>query len=284
MSLKGIAKATIEITATGVYRAPSGAMRQIGTEAQAAINGTRLYEPNELAALVARPTPAADGPAASIEVRSGTTQAAARALHVEGCDDVVLLAFASARNPSGGFVRGAKAQEEDLARCSSLYTCLLQQPLYYERNRAESSLLYTDHIIYSPRVPFFRVKNRDLLEEPFTASVITAPAPNAGQYLRRSPGAEAEVAAALLRRARYVLEVAVANGHKTLLLGAWGCGVFQNDPAAVADAFGHWLDSNQFRGSFERVVFAIYDRTKSEGTLRAFRERFAPTADRAGSA
>lgn len=50
-----------------------------------------------------------------------------------------------------------------------------------EVNRATESLLYTDHIIYSPRVPFFRVRNRELIEDPFSSSVITAPAPNAGK-------------------------------------------------------------------------------------------------------
>ncbi len=274
MSLKGIAKATIEITATGTYRTPSGTLRDIGPQVQHAIAGTRLYEPAELATLAARNMAPTSGAAARIEVLSGTTQAVTRALYLEGCRDIVMLAFASARNPGGGFVRGAKAQEEDLARCSSLYTCLLQQPQYYERNRLESSLLYTDHIIYSPEVPFFRVKGRDLLEEPFTASVITAPAPNAGQFLRREPGREADVDVTLRRRARYVLEVALANGHQTLVLGAWGCGVFQNDPEAVASAFGDWLEAPEFADAFKRVVFGIYDRTKSAGTLRAFQHRF----------
>ncbi len=55
-----------------------------------------------------------------------------------------------------------------------VYTCLLTQRSYYERNRAQDSLLYTDYIIYSPKVPFFRADNRDLLEPPYTASIITA--------------------------------------------------------------------------------------------------------------
>jgi uncharacterized protein (TIGR02452 family) len=58
------------------------------------------------------------------------------------------------------------------------------------------------------------------------------------------------------------------------LLGAWGCGVFQNDPAMVADAFGQWLESPRFQGCFDRVTFAIYDSSKSQETLKAFEARF----------
>ncbi|MEO0601399.1 MAG: TIGR02452 family protein, partial [Myxococcota bacterium] len=88
----------------------------------------------------------------------------------EGRHDLVLLNFASARNPGGGFINGARAQEEDIARASGLYPCLLQAPVYYDANRETRSLLYTDHLTYSPRVPFVRERNRRLLETPFLAS------------------------------------------------------------------------------------------------------------------
>ncbi len=51
-------------------------------------------------------------------------------------------------------------------------------------------------------------------------------------------------------------------GHRTLLLGGWGCGVFRNDPALVADAFGVLLSSDRFSGAFDHVTFAVFDRTK----------------------
>jgi uncharacterized protein (TIGR02452 family) len=212
----------------------------------------------------------------SIEVTDETTQAAAhRLVSLEGGPDLVLLNFASARNPGGGFIKGAKAQEEDLARCSGLYPCLLTQPEYYEVNRAQDSMLYTDHLIYSPQVPWFRVHNRELLDDYFLASVMTAPAPNAGQALNRDPNSTPEIEQALRRRAGYVLAIAQAQGHRTLLLGAWGCGVFRNNPSMVADAFGQWLESRRFQGCFERVVFGIYDSSKNQNTLRAFKDRFS---------
>ncbi|MEM7034097.1 MAG: TIGR02452 family protein, partial [Chloroflexota bacterium] len=210
-----------------------------------------------------------------IEVTAETTQVAAHRLVVEeGCDNVILLSYASARNPGGGFINGAKAQEEDLSRCSGLYPCLLTQPTYYEVNRTQKSLLYTDHIIYSPNVPWFRTKSRNLLDEVFLASVITAPAPNAGQHLRRNPNDWPSIERALRRRAGMVLAIAKDQGHRILLLGAWGCGVFRNDPAMVADAFGHWLTQPIFSRCFDRVVFAVYDPGREKKTLQAFQTRF----------
>jgi len=66
------------------------------------------------------------------------------------------LNFASAKNPGGGFLGGGSAQEESLARSSGLFPCINQMQQMYETNRAYRSCLYTDHMIYSPRVPVFR--------------------------------------------------------------------------------------------------------------------------------
>ena len=105
-----------------------------------------------------------------------------------------------------------------------------------------------------------------------TPSVITAPAPNAGEVLARDPGAGPRIEAALRHRAGIVLALARWKGHRTLLLGAWGCGVFRNDPAMVSDAFGAWLTSDTFAGAFDHVTFAVFDRTKR--VHAAFAERF----------
>ncbi len=278
MSLAGLAKETLRIIEAGSYVSPSGKTVQLRTQIDRALAGTRLYRPQDL-----------DGPADVTTVRGGsprqtplrievteetTAQAARRLIMQEATPHVVALNFASAKNPGGGFLGGAKTQEEDLARCSALYSCQLTQRAYYDANRAEPSLLYTDHLIYSPAVPFFRDDRLDLLEEPFWVSIITAPAPNAGEALRRDTNAGPQIHAALVRRAAKVLRVAVEQGHETLVLGAWGCGVFRNDPREVAEVFAQLLVSSAFVHCFTRVVFAIYDRSKTQGTLRAFTERF----------
>jgi uncharacterized protein (TIGR02452 family) len=82
------------------------------------------------------------------------------------------------------------------------------------------------------------------------------------------------VATALARRARRVLAVAAAHGHRRLVLGAWGCGVFRNDPVVVADAFADALAERA--GSFDLVVFAVWDEAKGSPVRTAFECRFAP--------
>ena len=273
MSLKGTAKQTLAYLEAGGYDHPEGRRVEFAAELAASVAGTELLTPEALAALLEGPSRAESAVERTVEVTPERTQSAAhRLVHEEGREDLVLLNFASAKNAGGGFINGAKAQEEDLARASGLYPSLRAAPGYYDANRASTvSMLYTDHMIWSPRVPFFRVRNRSLLDHAFLASVITAPAPNAGHYLPRG-GTRTELEACLRRRAGYVLALAEAKGQRNLLLGAWGCGVFRNEPRMVAEAFGHWLDHPRFAGSFAHVCFAILD--KGGKTRAAFEIRF----------
>lgn len=276
MSLKNVAQETLTLLENGRFSTPAGKLVQFAAEQETAVSGTRLYTPEQLQTLLDTPASGEITQLPTITVTDETTQVAARRLvQDEGYTDLALLNFASARNPGGGFLNGAKAQEEDITRCSGLYPCLITQPHYYAANRAHKSLLYTDHIIYSPSVPFFRTRSRDAPHTLFLASVITAPAPNAGEVLRRQHEAQPNIEAALRRRAGMVLAVARDQGHRNLLLGAWGCGVFRNDPHLVADAFGQWLQTAAFAHSFERVVFAVYDPRKKQVVLEAFRARFS---------
>ena len=190
--------------------------------------------------------------------------------------DVVVLNFASARNPGGGFLGGAKAQEEELCRCSGLYRTLLTQPHYYKHNREQKTLLYSDFLIYSPGVPFIRLStNEPFLERPFVVSVVTAPAPNAGALSRNEPGAASHLPSTFERRWANVLAVAEHNRNRSLVLGAWGCGAFRNNAATVAATARSTLRSARFDGVFERVVFAIPGAgQRSLENLRAFRRVF----------
>ncbi|QSQ13204.1 TIGR02452 family protein [Myxococcus landrumensis] len=270
MSLKGLAQETVRITEEGTYVAPSGRRVSLGDSVERAVNGTVLYRPGDFGRRVVEEGP--PGPL-RIEVTGEKTGQAARRLVEEGETRIAALNFASAKNPGGGFLGGAKAQEEDLARCSALYPCLLTQREYYDVNRAESSPLYTDHLIYSPDVPFFRDDALELLEEPFLLSVLTMPAPNAGVALRENPGLRSRVHAVLRARALKVLQAAALEGHRVLVLGAWGCGVFRNEPVEVAQAFSSALAT--LSGVFSRVVFAVYERGGDGPNLRAFQEHFS---------
>ena len=228
MAGKTIAVETLEICAQGAYVAPSGVTVSIAREVAAARAGTVLYRPADIAEL---PVPGGStGAMPRIEVTGETTSRAARRLYTdEGVRGVLALNFASARRVGGGFLGGAKAQEEDLCRGSALYPCLETQPAYYDANRAERSSFYTDHAIWSPQVPFFRDDRKVLLDEPYLVSILTMPAPNAAE-LRTRPDAGPELRATLHSRALMVLQIAAVRGHRQLVLGAWGCGAFRNDP------------------------------------------------------
>ena len=266
------ARHVLQILEAGGYEAPSGTWVSIRNQQASAEASTKLYTPERLEALRNRSGHRGDRP--PVEVIDGTTQEAAQRLSPEFA--LVLLNFASARNPGGGFLGGARAQEEELCRCSGLYRTILTQPAYYSVNRGQQSLLYTDHLIYSPKVPFFRVDTRSsLLKAPYFASVITTPAPNAGALLRQEPAAAPSIRPTFARRWANVLAVAQGNAHRVVLLGAWGCGAFRNDPVLAAETARAVLLSPRFAGAFDRVVFAIPDVGKrGKANLAAFREVF----------
>ncbi|MFD8020372.1 TIGR02452 family protein [Streptomyces lavendulae] len=264
--LREIARENALILAAGGYRTRSGRRISLAADLAEAKAGTRIYGPNQ----VIPDGESISGTAATVfEVTGESSTVAARRLAGRG--PVAVLNFASARNPGGGYVRGAKAQEEALCRASALYETLLEAPEYYEVHREGKSTFYTDRVIHSPGVPVFRDDRGELLEVPFRAGFLTSPAPNAGTIRRQEPERAHEIPGALARRAERVLEVAALHGYGRLVLGAWGCGVFRNDPAQVAEAFRGLL-TGRFAGVFEEVVFGILDRSPAprEAFERAF--------------
>ena len=178
-----------------------------------------------------------------VEVRNETSLAAARQLG----DEVACLVFASARSPGGGFLNGAQAS---------------RQP----------SLLYSDRVIYSPGVPVFRDDDGTLLDYPYPVSFPTSAAPNLGAILSSQPACAPSVPGVLAARARRVLEVAAAHGHRRLVLGAWGCGVFRNDPAVAATVLADQVA--KARGRLDQVVLAVLDRQRGTPTFSAFASAF----------
>lgn len=274
MPVDPIARETIAVLDQGWYEAEMGRV-SIAEDQRNAVAGTVLFRPRDLVEMAHRKPVASGRCQHRITVTQESTQAAAHRLVVdEGVDDLAVLNFASARKVGGGFLRGARAQEEDLARSSGLYRCLETQPEYYDANQAAASFLYTDHMIHAPAVPWFRSEDGRFLTTPFLASIITAPAPNAREYLKSRSSSQKILKETLARRAGFILDVAASRGNRSLLLGAWGCGVFQNDPRDVAGVFASCLDGCRFRGVFDRVVFAILDQTRSKEVYAAFRSRF----------
>jgi len=280
MDRKTLAEETQKIVEQGYYVNPQGVRTAISAFVETARQGTKLYRPDEMQAPLDGPNtaPPANKPLKIEVTAESTAEACTRLVRNYGVLDVVALNFASAKNPGGGWLGGARAQEEDLAISSALVTCLWKTPEYYLANNMSGSLLYTDHLIHTPDVPFFRDEQKGLMATPVLVSIITSPAPNAGEYLREHPNDLDGVRKALHRRAGHVLAAARAHGHRTLVLGAWGCGVFRNLPEDVATSFQKWLADPKFVGAFSRVVFAILDRSETKATLAAFQKVFAPPA------
>ncbi len=269
---KEVAQETLRIIEIGNYRNNLGEIVSIKNETDYAVEHSKLFRtenfPNEF-----NLTKITDE--TKFEVTDETTLEAAKRICKE--DENVnpfVLNFASAKNPGGGFLGGAQAQEESLARSSSLYPCLSANFEMYQHNRNGSSCLYSDWMIYSPKVPVFRNDDGSLTAKPYLVSFITSPAVNAGVVKQKETDKVHLIEPVNKERARKFLWIANQNQHKTLILGAWGCGVFQNEPPMIARIFDELL-KGEFANCFERVIMAIYDRTPTQKVYKAFVEQFA---------
>ena len=257
----------VEICASGSYLSPSGRPVSVGTLLSIAKAGTVTYPPERF---VDRER--AGSRHTSVAVANQTSLAAARSLIDEGFRPAVLN-FASAKSPGGGFLFGARAQEEYLARSSGLHACLVGNGMYdYHGVRLDD--MYSDWVIYSPDVPVFRDDSGDLLESPYTASIITSPAPFAAALRRSSPERLGEIPAAFFRRILKVLSVGLLHDHDSMVLGAWGCGAFGNDATMVAGLFRRAILEN-FAGAYAKLLFAILDSSPDQRVIGPFREELA---------
>jgi uncharacterized protein (TIGR02452 family) len=138
--------------------------------------------------------------------------------------------------------------------------------------------LDTTSAIYSPDVPVFRDDDGLLLDTPYLISFITAPAVNAGVVLEHDRSRRAEIMATMSERVAWVLAIAAVHGHAALVLGAWGGGVFKNDPTEIAGHFAAALGGS-FQSVFTTVIFAVLN-TSPE---RRFIGPFARVCHRDGS-
>lgn len=191
-----------------------------------------------------------------------------------------VLNFASATNPGGGVEKGASAQEECLCRVSTLYPCLADQKMrasFYTPHRKNGNALHNDDIIYTPNVLVIKDDDHNLLSEPFSVDIISCAAPN----LREQPSNQYntgdtvkvqisgdELLTLHEKRASKIFSSAIANGVEILILGAFGCGAFQNDPHIVAQAYKNVLPD--FAHYFHTIEFAIFCNAKNIENYQVF--------------
>ncbi|HEY5951135.1 MAG TPA: TIGR02452 family protein [Kofleriaceae bacterium] len=283
-----IAKQSLAACDAGFYLSDDDARVELRTAIDHAVAGTKLYELGvdvlERPAARVGTAPAAPPPAnatianraayggTAVSVTGETTIEALLRLAPLG-GHLGCLNFASAKRPGGGFLGGAQAQEESLARASALYPCLQTKPDYYARNKDFRSALYLDIVLYSPNVPFFRDDNGGWFDAPVLASVITAAAPNVSALKEANKYDADDVALVLQKRSELILAVAAHHEIDRLVLGAWGAGVFGNDPAQVAKIFAALL-AGSYAGAFVEVVFAVLGTRESSANHRAFADVF----------
>ena len=267
-------------------------MAQIKTEpkikkaAHFSIQNTKFYGENELPTISA-----VQNQTGMVMVTANKTFEAAKHIHKQYPEKkVAVLNFASAVNPGGGVAKGSSAQEESLCRCSTLYCTLNQEELwqkYYNVNRAMKNPIHTDACIYSPSVLVFKSDGAfpETLPESewFYVDVISCAAPNlrkrvgniynteSGEVVRLSAD---ELYRVHLERARHIFTVAIDNGVDCLVLGAFGCGAFENDPTVVARAYAD--ATAEFRKYFDCIEYAVYCRAFETSNYNAFKYALHP--------
>lgn len=193
--------------------------------------------------------------------------------------------FASASNPGGGVTKGANAQEECLCRCSGLYFCLNTPAMwdgFYKPHRDAHDPIHNDDIIYTPGVTVFKTDTAvpQLLPESewYNVDIITCAAPNlriqprnrynSGDGNRQVKMKNNELLALHEKKLRRILEVALSEGCETIILGAFGCGAFQNNPEVVALANRNVI--KKYLYAFKNIEFAIYCSPRDDSNFKIF--------------
>lgn len=250
----------MQVIELGLYASPTSRQVDIAADIADAVARTTHLPPDHRHTF-----PRTGSHVTAIEVTDETSLSAA-ARHTAAGLRTLVLNFASPTVAGGGFLAGERAQEEYHCRSSALFACQLGGPMY-AFHLQQGNALHTDAMIYSPDVPVFRDDDHRMLETPFKVAFVSAAACDARDV---APLDQAKIPGAMSARIVKVLAVAQANGHDTLVLGAWGCGNFSNDPALIADLFRQALDG-PFKGAFRQVTFAIVDTTSDQRCLNQFR-------------
>jgi uncharacterized protein (TIGR02452 family) len=226
---------------------------------------TKTYLEQELDQLIQNE--GSTGHQMEISVTSETTLAAAKRLNNK-YDKVAILNFASAKNPGGGFLKGSSAQEESIARSSSLYESINNQKNFYEYHRTTSNTVYSHRMIYSKDIVVIREDSGKLIE-PYNIDVVTSAAVNVGALRIK-----VDVEKIMEERIERIIALFASKKQEIIVLGAFGCGVFKNEPKMIAKLFHKVLTKDQYKNAFKEVVFAIYERESHKPINMIFKNVF----------
>lgn len=186
--------------------------------------------------------------------------------------------FASATRPGGGVTKGSSAQEEAICRCSTLYYAISDDSVYYKFHNAHYNDLkagkldvtYNDDCVYTPGVVVFKSDTEypELLSEEkwYEVNVITCAAPNLRNNPKNvmNPSGDARTVRVSdeqlkhihMKRIRRILDICKKEKADVVILGAFGCGAFSNNPKVVATAMNEVI--KEYVYDFETIEFAVY--------------------------
>lgn len=273
MDRKAMARETLKIINQGYYQTPDKIQIKIKEDIEQSIRDSKLISIKDGEKIIEKYSAHIHCSQPETRIENISTVEAVRRLVTESKTNIGVLNFASAKNPGGGFLNGAKAQEESLAVSSTLYSTLTAHLEYYQKNRANPSMMYLDYGIYSPEIVFFRDESYRLTETPVKASVLTLPAVNMGQVLLKGEN-EKEAKRVMRRRMKLALGIFAEQKAKHLVLGAYGCGVFRNDPKEIAVWWKELLEEGMGQ-YFDSIFYAVLDNSKEQLCLKAFLTQLA---------
>ena len=203
--------------------------------------------------------------------------------------NVAVLNMASRRNPGGGVLGGAGAQEENLFRRTNLFQSMYQFADYanmYGLNARKEQYPLERNFggIYTPDAIVFRGEEKSgyplLGQDSFYMSFISVPAINRPNMKDATHLAD-DMIEGTKNKMRTILRIGLIHGHDALVLGALGCGAFCNPPSHIAQLFHEVFEEPEFKNKYRLICFAILDdhnanrRHNPEGNYIPFKREFS---------
>lgn len=276
---KEIYSQTMDIVNNGSYMAEDGSIVTLPDWKEMAENSVLYSEP------IILDTSALPLYNTEVKVENTDCLIAANNLKLQGLNPVVLN-MASSKNPGGGVMGGAGAQEENLFRRSNLFKSMYQFAQYAEeyglkRSVKQYPLDKNYGGVYTPNAVVFRgtqATGYPLFKQPHVLSFVAVAGISHPKLIKGRLAPEEVIVTK--NKIRTIFRIALKHGHDSMVLGALGCGAFCNPPAQIARLFHEVMDEKEFRNHFQVITFAIIEDHNSrrghnpEGNFVPFQHEF----------
>ncbi len=189
------------------------------------------------------------------------TLEAAQTLSTQYPDEkIAIVSFANEHYPGGGFRHGARGQEEHLVRASNLlrsFELLKKKGVNFPDGERKRHIPPCG-VIFHPDVTIFKDKNYQLIDKPYTINIISCAAYNlSSKNIPKTFKGTPEYTQNTRHKIRAQFLAAAHSDVKHLVLGAFGCGNFENDAEFIAQEYKIAID--EFGRYFKTITFAIVD-------------------------